>query len=285
MNLLAWVRMNLTFLETFLTVLETGNLNKAAERLNVTQSTISARLDALESALGRQLLVRERRGARMTRAGFELRPHAELLVNGWKQARNAINLPSGYRGLFSFACEFDLWHAAGKNWLYSARAAHPGIAYEGRPGRRAELVAWLGTGITDAALTLEPVSAPGLDLRELAHERIICVSRTPRHVDTWDPDYIFVDLGAEFRRQHALAYPEAKTASITFSTSAWALEHLMDHGGSAYLPEPVVAHHLRSGALHLVEGAPVFHRTLYLVWREATAAVFPWVQEEIPPPG
>lgn len=274
--------MNLTFLHTFLTVLETGNLNRAAERLNVTQSTVTARLDALEDALGTKLLLRARRGARMTRAGFELRPHAELLVNGWKQAQKAVNLPEGYSGLFSFACEFDLWHAAGKNWLYAARAANPSLAYEGRPGRRTEIIAWLGTGITDAALTLEPVSAPGLELRELAQEEIVCVSQVPRTADVWDADYIYVDLGVEFRRQHALAYPAAKTASITFSTSAWALEHLLAYGGSAYLPRPLVEQHLATGRLHIVSGAPVFHRTLYLVWREATAAMFPWVREDLP---
>lgn len=273
--------MNLTFLQTFLTVLETGNLNKTAERLNVTQSTVTARLDALEDALGAKLLVRARRGARMTRAGFELRPHAELLVNGWKQARKAVNLPEGYSGVFSFACEFDLWHAAGKAWLYAARAANPGLAYEARPGRRTEIVAWLGTGITDAALTLEPVTAPGLELRELAQEEIICVSRIPRTVDVWDPDYIYVDLGVEFRRQHALAYPAAKTASITFSTSAWALEHLMSEGGSAYLPRALVEQHLREATLHVVDGAPVFGRTLYLIWREATATMFPWVRDNL----
>jgi DNA-binding transcriptional LysR family regulator len=272
--------LNLTFLYTFLTVLETGNLNKAAERLNVTQSTVTARLDALDDALGTKLLLRERRGARMTRAGFELRPHAELLVNGWKQARKAVNLPEGYSGLFSFACEFDLWHAAGKNWLYAARAANPTLAYEGRPGRRAEIVAWLGTGITDAALTLEPVSAPGLELRELAQEEVVCVSVQPRSATVWDADYIYVDLGVEFRRQHALAYPAAKTASITFSTSAWALEHLLEFGGSAYLPRPLIEAHLLTGRLQLVSDAPVFQRTLYLVWREATAAMFPWVRED-----
>jgi DNA-binding transcriptional LysR family regulator len=149
--------LNLTFLQTFLAVLDTGNLNKAAERLHVTQSTVTARLDALEEALGCQLLLRSRRGTRMTRAGFELRPHAELLVNGWAQARKAINLPEGYSGLFSFACEFDLWHDAGKAWLYAAREANPGVAYEARPGRRAEIAAWLGTGITDA----DPNDGPG----------------------------------------------------------------------------------------------------------------------------
>ena len=47
--------MNISALKTFLTVVDLGNLNKAAERLNVTQSTVTARLDSLEEALGQRL--------------------------------------------------------------------------------------------------------------------------------------------------------------------------------------------------------------------------------------
>jgi DNA-binding transcriptional LysR family regulator len=272
--------MNLTFLQTFLTVLETGNLNKAADRLHVTQSTVTARLDALEEALGCRLLVRSRRGARMTRAGFELRPHAELLVNGWAQARKEINRPEGYFGLFSFACEFDLWHDAGKRWLYAARAAHPDLAYEGRPGRRAEISNWLGTGITDVGLMLEPLTGPGLLLRPLAEEAIVHVATNPRPVEPGDAGYVQVDLGVDFRRQYALAFPAAKTASMTFTVSAWALEHLMEFGGSAFLPHPLVEPHLADGRLHRVAASPVFTRTLYLVWREASEVHFPWLRGE-----
>lgn len=272
--------MNLTFLQTFLTVLETGNLNKAAERLNVTPSTVTARLDALEGALGCELLLRTRRGTRMTRAGFELRPYAELLVNGWAQARKAINLPEGYSGLFSFACEFDLWHDAGKTWLYTVREANPGIALEARPGRRAEIAAWLGTGITDAAMTHEPISAPGLASRICVQQDIVQVTSLRQVKGEWDPNYVYVDLGTDFRRQHAIAFPNAKTASITFSTSSWALEHVLTHGGSGYFPMGLVEPHVKAGALRLVKSAPVFKRTLYLVWREVGEVLFPWLKDD-----
>lgn len=272
--------MNLTFLKTFLTVLETGNLNKAAEQLHVTQSTVTARLDALEEALGAELLVRSRRGTRMTRAGFELRPHAELLVNGWSQALRAINLPEGFSGLFSFACEFDLWHDAGKTWLYAARETNPGIAFEARPGRRSELAAWLGTGITDAAISHEPISAPGLASRVLAVEEIVLVTSRPQPSEAWDPKYVYVDLGTDFRRQHALAFPHARTASITFTVSSWALEHLESFGGSGYLPKRLVEPHLKGKTLRLVKDAPVFRRSLYFVWREVGEMQFPWLKDD-----
>ena len=63
--------MNIVVLKTFLAVVQTGNLNKAAELINVTQSTVTARLDALDSELGQALLVRSRKGTQLTKAGFQ----------------------------------------------------------------------------------------------------------------------------------------------------------------------------------------------------------------------
>ncbi|SEM39808.1 DNA-binding transcriptional regulator, LysR family [Roseovarius azorensis] len=272
--------MNLTFLQTFLTVIETGNLNKAAERLNVTQSTVTTRIDALEDALGRRLLVRSRRGTRLTRAGFELRPHAELLVHGWAQARKAINLPKGYSGLFSFACEFDLWHDLGQEWIYQTRTAHPELAYEARPGRRNEIAAWLGSGLTDLAMTIEPISGSGLASQHFCEQKIVHVSTQTAPFATPDPDYVFVDLGPDFRRQHSSAFPNASTAGMTFSISYWALEHLRAHGGSAYLPLGLVAPLLDNKELHLVTASPEFVRNVHLVWREANEVIFPWMRAD-----
>jgi DNA-binding transcriptional LysR family regulator len=56
--------MNIEHLRTFLEIAETGNFNRAAERLHVTQSMVSARIRTLEQQLDRSLFVRaQRRGA------------------------------------------------------------------------------------------------------------------------------------------------------------------------------------------------------------------------------
>lgn len=269
--------MNFVALQTFLAVVETGNLNKAADRLNVTQSTITARLDALEAALGQTLLVRSRRGAQLTRAGFRFRPYAEALLRGWDQAQSAVGLPKGFSGLFSFACEFDLWESSGKRWLDAARAAHPGIAYEAWPGAAEEIKVWLANGLTDAAMTQEPIAGPGVTSLTIARERLVQVATAPRPARHWDPAYVYVDLGAAFRRQHTEAWTNEQTAAVTYAASAWALEHLLREGGSAYLPWPLAAPHVEAGALFPVEGAPEFFRSVTLVWRDASLAAFPWI--------
>ena len=55
--------MNLEHIRTFLEVAATGNFNRAADNLNVTQSTVSARIKALEDELGLALFARSHKGA------------------------------------------------------------------------------------------------------------------------------------------------------------------------------------------------------------------------------
>ena len=271
--------MNIAAIQTLLAVVETGNLNKAADRLNVTQSTVTARLDALEASLGQPLLVRSRRGAQLTRAGFAFQRHAEVMVQAWDQGRSAVGLPRGFSGLFSFACQFDLWESAGAKWLEVVRRAQPDLAMEAWPGAVSEIKLWLANGLTDAALVMEPTAGPGMVSTEIARERLVQVSTVRRQVRKWDPDYILVDLGPDFRRQHAVAWPGDETASMTFGSSRWALDHLLSNGGSAYLPWGLVAPLLGAGRLFPVDRAPEFSRGLHLVRRETSGSSFPWVDD------
>ncbi len=44
--------MNISVISTFLAIAERGQLNRAAEQLHVTQSTVTTRLNNLEAELG-----------------------------------------------------------------------------------------------------------------------------------------------------------------------------------------------------------------------------------------
>jgi len=61
--------MDITLAKTFLAIAESGSFNDAADRLHVTQSTISSRIKTLEDLLGKSLLERSKSGAKLTPAG------------------------------------------------------------------------------------------------------------------------------------------------------------------------------------------------------------------------
>ncbi len=65
---------------TFLTVITSGSFNAASQRLHVTQSTVSTRIQRLESALGVELFIRDKAGTVLTPAGRQFQRHAALLT-------------------------------------------------------------------------------------------------------------------------------------------------------------------------------------------------------------
>ncbi len=269
--------MNIAALQTFLAVVQMGNLNKAAEQLHVTQSTVTTRLDVLEEALGQKLLVRSRRGAELTKAGFVFLRHAELVTQAWDQARKAVGLPRGFSGMFSFGCHFDLWDGAGSEWLERVRTGQSDLALEAWSGDLGDLRRWLQSGLIDAALAPEPLNGVDLFSADAGEDRLVLVSTTPRPAVAWDPAYVYVDLGPEFRRRHSLAWPVEETAHMTFGASRWALDYLLDKGGSAYLPWRLISHLVDQRRLHPVEDAPEFTRALHLTWRKASLTAHPWI--------
>src|SRR6266480_3632135 len=74
-------------LEAFVEVARRRSVTRAADALFVTQPALSARLNALERALGAELVIRRRGGARLTEAGRAFLPYAERALQAVADGR------------------------------------------------------------------------------------------------------------------------------------------------------------------------------------------------------
>jgi len=72
--------MNLTQLQTFLAIVETGSFSSAGDKLHSVQSNITGRIRRLEEELGGPVFERGRGGARMTVLGERLEPYAKDIL-------------------------------------------------------------------------------------------------------------------------------------------------------------------------------------------------------------
>ena len=269
--------MNISAIQTFLSVVRTGNLNRAAEQLNVTQSAVTARLDTLEQALGAKLLVRSRKGASLTKPGFAFLEQAEIIVRSWENARARSSLPRGVTRLFSLVCHPSLWTGLGENWITARREAQSETAMEVWTGLSSDAARWLQTGLSDAALLPEPLNEPGIESREFTTDRLVQVRCTAPTRPGQESDYVYVDYGPDIRIQHAEALPRDDTAPIALSNPDWALAHILTFGGTAYLPDRMVTGLTKNGTLQHVENAPEFSRRSHLSWRKSSETTFPWL--------
>ena len=161
---------------TFLTVVAAGNFVSAAERLHVTQSTVSARIHTLEEQLGCSLFVRNKAGTRLTAAGRQFQKHAAILVRTVERARQDVGIAAGYQGTLTVGGRFGLWEGLLLEWLPLMRKMAPDISVRAEIGFEEDLMQGLVEGRINIGVMYTPQSRPGLTVERLLEERLVLVS-------------------------------------------------------------------------------------------------------------
>jgi DNA-binding transcriptional LysR family regulator len=258
--------MDITLAQTFLEIVATGSFMRAAERLHVTATAVSARVRKLEDSLGRKLFVRNKAGATLTSAGEHFLRYAPSLVQLWERARHQVSVPPGRRAVVTVGCEMSLWDPLLLQWLLWMRRAAPELALRTEVGAPERLMKEVSEGILDIAIVYAPQQRPGLRIELLIEEKLVLVTTLRRGGAPRSADYVFVDWGPEFAAQHALAYPELSSAGVIAGLGPLGREYLLAAGGSAYIRLSVIQSLLDSGRLRRVPGAPEFLYPAYAVY-------------------
>ncbi len=84
------INFDFTDLEAFLAVKDTGSFHVAADRLNLSQSSVTRRIKKLEQALGTSLFDRSTRDVRPTLAGKRLQQRAEAILQDAVETTQAL---------------------------------------------------------------------------------------------------------------------------------------------------------------------------------------------------
>ena len=91
--------LDLTSLRLFVTVCDTGNMSRAAEKANMVASAVSKRLAQLEATVGTNLLTRRKHGVVPTPAGETLLEHARsMLLSASRIERDMASHAAGIQG-------------------------------------------------------------------------------------------------------------------------------------------------------------------------------------------
>ena len=82
--------MELYQLKSFIVLAEEGSLRPAAERLFISQPTLSGHIKALESEFGFELFERSRKGMLLSPEGEQFHQHAERILRETREAQNLV---------------------------------------------------------------------------------------------------------------------------------------------------------------------------------------------------
>jgi DNA-binding transcriptional LysR family regulator len=250
---------------TFLTVVASGNFITAAERLHVSQSTVSTRIQALEEQLSCTLFVRNKAGAALTAAGRQFQRHASTLVRTVEQARHDVGIPKGFSGTLVVGGRIGLWEELLVRWLPLMQEADPQISVRAESALEPELMQGLVEGRIDIGVMYTPQSRPGLKVELLIEEQLVLVSTNPNSAPEPQEGYVYVDWGPEFYARHSAVFPNFAGPSLTANIGWLGLQHVLANGGSGYFAHRIVEPLLEARRLHLVSGAPEFSMPAYVV--------------------
>jgi DNA-binding transcriptional LysR family regulator len=252
--------MDIELARTFLEIASTRSFIKAAERLHVAQTTVSARVRLLEQLLGRQLFIRNKAGATLTPAGEQFLRFAPAFVQLWQRARQQVAVPKGHRTVLTVGSEISLWHPLLIEWVRAMRRAHSDVALRVHVDVPQDLITHVASGIVDIAIMYAPQHRPGLEIDLLMEEELVLVTTDPKN----DLDYVHVEWGPVFAVHHAASFPD-NTPALSANLGPFALNYVLLEGGSGYFRMNAVRSHLETGALQLVPKAPRFSFPIYAV--------------------
>jgi DNA-binding transcriptional LysR family regulator len=167
--------MELRQLEYFIAVAEEANFTRAAERVHISQSGVSAQIRQLERDLGATLIDRSGRSATLTAAGAAALVHARAVLTSADAVRQAVDDVTGLIrgrlvvGMITACTVTPLFDA-----LAAFQLAHPGVEITLVEDNSARLIEEVRTGATDLALIGAAGTPPtGLEALPVVSERLV----------------------------------------------------------------------------------------------------------------
>lgn len=273
-------------LKAFAMVVECGSFRGAADRLAITQPSLSALVKELESDIGVRLFERTTRRCELTDAG---RAFHEDMHGALRQLEDAYryvkDVGQGVRGSLSLAALPSLAAGVVTRTLGEFRRSHPGVRIHLTEGKNDEILAAVRRGVVDIGMGSMWQPDDDLVFEELFQDRMMFVAPAGHPLERLKPtlkmaekfDLILMNAGPT---QHALRESHiARPPAFEVEHLATAISMVRSGLGVSILPssvKPVL--NLEGLVCRPIEG-PLAVRRLGLVVRRggrpsAAAAAF-----------
>jgi DNA-binding transcriptional LysR family regulator len=249
-------------LEAFVEVVSRGSVTGAAQALYVTQPALTARLNALEQAVGAHLLVRRRGGVRLTEAGRAFLPYAERALQAVAEGRGVLTeLERGAAGHVAICASPVVSTYALPTILERLSTTHPGVRVAVRTGHSEEMIEVVKRGEVAVGL-LRAFNDPDVEQFTLYEDELVLVvndahscGEVVRLADLADEHFVLFDRASSYHELTNAMFLEAGIAprSVMELDNVDSAKKMVELGlGVAFLPHVAVADEVRSGRLRIV---------------------------------
>ena len=263
--------MDIDLLKTFLIVRELGHFGKAAETLKITQSAVSLRIRHLEDQLDAPLFNRYRNNLQLTDTGERFVLYAEKIITEWEKARLDIGLRKHSKKVVRFGASNGFCSILLKNCIGPIYDRNQGIALKVITLEEEMLRSRIRDKRLDLVLMYETIRDSDFISVPVSNIELVLVSTTPDMTmeGVLAGDYVAVEWGSFFNTRFLELSSRMSQPILQATEANFALQFLLDHGSSAYLPYRLVQEHLGK-TLHTVADAQILDQPIYAIYARSS---------------
>ena len=168
--------MDIRQLQYFVSVVQEGNISKAAKALSISQPPLSHAIKLLEQELNTTLFIRGSRNITLTETGKVLYAKAINLIELHKQSIKEINdIERNVQGNIALGCISSAHMFLLEKGILPFFKEHPQVTYELYEKNTYELIELLQANLIEFALVRSPFSSTHLEVEELNEEPLVAV--------------------------------------------------------------------------------------------------------------
>ena len=168
--------MDIKQLINFITIVEEGNITKAAQKLHISQPPLSNQLKALEEELGVKLIERGSRKVMLTDVGNLLYKRGKDMVNVFESTLNEVeDFKSGIEGVLKIGAVSTCNQFIPNELISPYAKQYPKVKFELYEGNTYEVVDMIERGIVDIGVVRTPFNSENLCCLNLRTEPMVVV--------------------------------------------------------------------------------------------------------------
>jgi DNA-binding transcriptional LysR family regulator len=257
-------------LKYFLEIANTQNLTRAAEKLNISQPSLSMAIQRLEKAIGAPLIIRHKRGVSLSKAGKLLLIHAKELIQKWDVVKAGVEAAYHHpAGQVTLGCHQSVALHSIPGFLPSLLMKYPKLELRMSHGFSYNLIDKISKFEIDIGILVNPVKQPDLIIRKLYDDYDTFWYAKNKKASSLKNPTLLCDLD---RSQTQILLKKHKKLNISYSriitsSNLEMLSTLTASGcGIGILPARVVFS-TNPGKLKQFPSAPICYDEICLVYR------------------
>jgi DNA-binding transcriptional LysR family regulator len=177
------MRLDLTDLRLFLTIVEHGSLTKGAKAMNLSLASVSERVSGMEATLCVPLLERTRRGVHTTAAGDALIRHAHLILGQVEQMRGELRTyAQGLKGRIRLLSNTAALGVFLPIQLRRFLAAYPDLSVDIGEQTSREIVLAIAEGRADLGIVADTTDLTGLQTHLIVQDQLVVVANKAHRI-------------------------------------------------------------------------------------------------------